>query len=62
MVRPLRIQYPGAVYHVTSRGNERKAIFSDDDDRFRFLDILSQSVETYEIKLHGFVLMLNHFL
>lgn len=61
MVRPLRIQYPGAVYHVTSRGNERKAIFSDDDDRFRFLDILSQSVETYEIKLHGFVLMLNHF-
>lgn len=61
MVRPLRIQYPGAVYHVTSRGNERKAIFSDDEDRARFLDILRQSVETYHIKLHGFVLMMNHF-
>ena len=61
MVRPLRIQYPGAIYHVTSRGNERKAIFSDDEDRFRFIDILSQSVETYDIKLHGFVLMMNHF-
>ncbi|MDT8335506.1 MAG: transposase [Desulfurivibrionaceae bacterium] len=61
MVRPLRIQYPGAVYHVTSRGNERKAIFSDDEDRARFLDILCQSVKTYDIKLHGFVLMLNHF-
>jgi REP element-mobilizing transposase RayT len=54
MVRPLRIQYPGAVYHVTSRGNERKDIFSDDGDRARFLDILRQSVETYQIKLHGF--------
>ena len=61
MVRPLRIQYPGAVYHVTSRGNEQKAIFSDDVDRARFLDILRQSVETYQIKLHGFVLMMNHF-
>ncbi|MBU0483367.1 MAG: transposase [Proteobacteria bacterium] len=61
MVRPLRIQYPGAVYHVTSRGNEQKAIFSDDEDRARFLDILCQSVKTYNIKLHGFVLMMNHF-
>jgi len=61
MARPLRIQYPGAVYHVTSRGNGRQAIFRDDEDRARFLDILSQSVDTYGIKLHGFVLMSNHF-
>ena len=37
MARPLRIQYPGAVYHVTCRGNERKALFQDDVDRHRFL-------------------------
>ena len=37
MARPLRIQYEGAVYHVTCRGNERKDIFKDDADRERFL-------------------------
>jgi putative transposase len=61
MVRPLRIQYPGAVYHVTNRGNERKAIFKDDYDRDQFLQILASSVETYNITLHGYVMMPNHF-
>lgn len=61
MVRPLRIQYPGAVYHVTSRGNERKSIFKDDADRTAFLEILSRSLSTYDIRLYGFVLMANHF-
>jgi len=37
MARPLRIEYAGAHYHVTSRGNERKAIFRDDTDREKFL-------------------------
>jgi putative transposase len=40
MARPLRIQYDGAVYHVTSRGNARKAIFKDDKDLELFLEIL----------------------
>ena len=40
MARPLRIEFPGAVYHITSRGNERKAIFRDDQDRKIFLDTL----------------------
>jgi len=40
MGRPLRIEYPGALYHITSRGNERKNIFVDDADRFRFFEIL----------------------
>ena len=40
MARPLRIEFPGAVYHITSRGNERKAIFRDDRDRKIFLDTL----------------------
>jgi putative transposase len=61
MARPLRIQYPGAVYHVTCRGNERKDIFKDDHDRDQFLQILAQSVETYDITLHCYVMMANHF-
>ncbi|MCK9420710.1 MAG: transposase [Nitrospirae bacterium] len=61
MARPLRIQYPGAVYHVTSRGNERQDIFKDDDDRKRFLQILIQSIHIYSVKLYSYVLMTNHF-
>ena len=61
MARPLRIQYPGAVYHVTCRGNERKDIFRDDEDRKTFLRILSQSLNIYSVKLHAYVLMDNHF-
>lgn len=61
MARSLRIQYPGAIYHVTHRGNERKAIFSDNKDRLRFLEIFTQSIETYDIWTYSFVLMSNHF-
>jgi REP element-mobilizing transposase RayT len=61
MARPLRIQYPGALYHVTNRGNERKPIFKDDTDRLKFLEILSGSIATYSTKLYSFVLMTNHF-
>lgn len=61
MARPLRIQYPGALYHVTNRGNERKAIFKDDVDREAFLKILSQSIATYSVALHSYVLMANHW-
>ena len=61
MARPLRIQYPNAVYHVTSRGNERKDIFKDDRDREHFLEILFQSLHTYSVILYSYVLMNNHF-
>ena len=61
MARPLRIQYEGAVYHVTCRGNDRKDIFKDDADRQRFLRILNQAVNIYTIKLCSYVLMTNHF-
>ncbi len=61
MARPLRIQYPGAVYHVTCRGNERKEIYRDNRDRKKFLEILSISISTYRIKLYCYVLMKNHF-
>jgi REP element-mobilizing transposase RayT len=61
MARPLRIQYPGAVYHITCRGNERKDIFKDDVDRKTFLKILSESGKIYSIKIYAYVLMSNHF-
>jgi len=61
MARPLRIQYPGAVYHITCRGNERKEIFRDDIDRRTFLKVLSQSAKIYNIKVFSYVLMENHF-
>lgn len=61
MARPLRIQYPSAVYHVTCRGNERREIFRDDKDRKTFLEILSQSIEIYNIRLYSYILMSNHF-
>jgi putative transposase len=61
MARPLRIQYPGAVYHVTCRGNERRDIFLGDDDRTIFLRFLAQSLNIYSVKLYAYVLMNNHF-
>jgi putative transposase len=61
MSRPLRIQFPGAVYHVTCRGNDRKEIFRDDEDRRAFLDLLEESREIYQIVLLAWVLMENHF-
>ena len=61
MARPLRIQYPGAVYHVTCRGIERKSIYKDDKDRKTFLEILVTSGKIYNIKIYSYVLMRNHF-
>ena len=61
MARPLRIEYPHAHYHVTCRGNDRRKIFRDDDDRHAFLERLRRSLEIYEVKLHCYVLMDNHF-
>jgi REP element-mobilizing transposase RayT len=61
MARPLRIEYPGACYHVTCRGNERREIFADDRDRKRFLEILAENKELYGVEVHGYVVMANHF-
>ena len=60
MARPQRIEYEGAVYHVTVRGNERRALFVDDGDRERFLRVLGESVASFEIRLYLFCLMSNH--
>lgn len=61
MSRPLRIAFPGAVYHVTSRGNARQAIVADDRDRVQFLAILGHVVERYGWRCHAYCLMDNHY-
>lgn len=61
MARALRVQFEGAIYHITSRGNERRDIFKTDRDRQRFTEILSESVSAYHIRLYAYVLMSNHF-
>lgn len=61
MARPLRIEFPGAFYHVTSRGNERKEIFRDNTDRDTFLRLLGQVVEDFHLRLHAYVMMDNHY-
>jgi putative transposase len=61
MARPLRIQFPGAFYHITCRGIERRDIFADDQDRRKFLDLLKISLKTYQVHIHAYTLMRNHF-
>lgn len=61
MARPLRIEYPGAVYHLTSRGNRQETIFQDDDDRHGFLEILGRTVHRYNWICHAYCLMGNHY-
>ena len=61
MARPLRIEYPGAVYHITSRGNEKKPVYKDDQDRENFLSILDKVNKRYHWLCHAYCLMDNHF-
>ena len=61
MARPLRIEYPGAVYHVTTRGNRRDMVFADDRDRQAFLDVFSGVVKRFGWLCHGYCLMGNHY-
>ena len=61
MARPLRITFAGACYHVTARGNERRAIYADDPDREDFLGRLEAVVRRYDVVLHAYVLMRNHY-
>ena len=61
MARPLRIEYEGALYHVTSRGNAGGNIFVDDKDRTRFLETFSEVVERYRFIIHAYCLMSNHY-
>jgi REP element-mobilizing transposase RayT len=61
MARKLRIQYPGAIYHVMSRGDRQEPIFKDDQDRRRFLETLAEACEKTAWQVHAYCLMRNHF-
>lgn len=61
MGRPLRIEYPGAFYHVTSRGNEQKNIYKSDKDREKFINYLESASIRYEAVIHSYCLMSNHY-
>ncbi|MCP4252152.1 MAG: transposase, partial [Candidatus Scalindua sp.] len=61
MSRPLRIEYDGALYHLTSRGNARKPIFAGDEDRKIFLDTLDKVNDKYNFLCHAYCLMDNHY-
>lgn len=61
MARAWRIEYEGALYHVLSRGNERRDIFLDDDDRAMFLTGLAEAGERFAVDVLAYVLMGNHY-
>lgn len=61
MARPLRIAYPSAFYHITSRGNEQKDVFKSRKDREKFLDYLASATERYSAVIHVWCLMNNHY-
>lgn len=61
MARPLPVEFAGAVYHVMARGNERRPVFRDDQDRKRFLETISEMVEQFGVRLHAYCLMPNHY-
>jgi REP element-mobilizing transposase RayT len=61
MARPLRLEFPGAIYHVTSRGDRQEAIYEGDADRQQWLEILSKICERYNWRVHAYCLMDNHY-
>jgi len=61
MARPIRIEYAGVLYHITSRGNAREAIFFTDEDRLSFLKILQDQCRTINWLCHAYCLMDNHY-
>jgi REP element-mobilizing transposase RayT len=61
VARPLRIEFEGALYHLTARGNERQKLFWDDKDCAKFVELLVSSLTRYDVSLHAYVLMGNHY-
>jgi REP element-mobilizing transposase RayT len=61
MTHPLRIDFPEAVYHATSRGNRREAIFEDDVDATLFLKVLGEALTRFKANVLAYCLMTNHY-
>ena len=60
MARAPRIEYPGALYHVITRGNQQQRIFVDDNDRKRYVALLIALKKAYAFRPYAYVLMRNH--
>ena len=60
MVRKNRVWFPGAKYHITSRGLRKSPLFYDDYDRYKYLDLLKETIEQYPFHLQAYCLMTNH--
>lgn len=61
MARPLRLEFEGALYHITARGDRREPIFEDDADRDAFLAVLAQALDRFDATAHAYCLMGNHY-
>jgi len=61
MSRPLRIEYPGAWYHVMNRGRRSESIFSDKHDYLKFIDLLIEISEMWNVNVAAYCLMTNHY-
>ena len=61
MTRPLRIEFPGAIYHVTTRGDRREPIFVDDEDRRALLSVVAEALDRFEARMVAYCLMGNHY-
>jgi len=61
MSRPIRVEYAGALYHVTSRGNRREDIFLDEGDRLVWLSVFAEVCERFNWRCHAWCLMDNHY-
>ena len=61
MARPLRVEYPGAFYHVINRGNAGGDIFKSLRDREKFLEYLEAATSRFSIRIHTYCLMTNHY-
>jgi putative transposase len=61
MARPLRLEFAGAVYHVTSRGDRREDIFLNDEDRQEWMRVLGLVCERFNWTVHAYCQMTNHY-
>ncbi len=61
MSRPLRLEFPGALYHLTARGDRREPIFEDDDDRHALLEVLARGLDRFDAACFAYCLMGNHY-
>ena len=61
MTRPLRLDFEGALYHVTSRGDRREPIFEDDEDRRVWLELFAEALDRFQTTAYAYCLMGNHY-